>query len=75
MAKVILEDGSEEYLAPRIAREMVSSGKAKFPEFDSVYQTRELKAEQKKPKRKRRTKAEIEAAKEAELESSEDESE
>ena len=68
MAKIILDDGSEEFVSPGDARKRVAAGEATFPKFSATYQTRELKAEEThKPKRKRRTKAEIAAdeAKEA----------
>ncbi len=63
MAKIILNDGTEEYLSPGAARKKVSAGEAVFAETVPMYTTRQMVAEtpQKKVKRKRRTKAEIEA--------------
>lgn len=63
MAKIILNDGSEEYVSPAEARARVAAGEAKFEEFVPTYSTRQITADKpKKTKRKRRTKAEIEAA-------------
>ena len=69
MTKIILTDGSQEFLSPGAARAKVATGEAKFPTQDAMYSTRqmvaekprELKPEEDKPKRKRRTKAEMEA--------------
>ena len=71
MAKIILEDGTEEFLSPAAARAKVVAGEARFPEDPHAgygkrcYKTRQMVAEtpkvEKKVKRKRRTKAEIEA--------------
>ena len=84
MTKIILNDGTEEFLTPGAARKKVVAGEGKFKSYDSTefstkYKTREIVAEQPseeevKPKRKRRTKAEIEAD-EAAAESSDDEAE
>jgi hypothetical protein len=67
MAKVILKDGTEEYLKPGEARAKVAAGEATFVQAVPTYTTRELVAEKPKAKkkRKRRTKAEIEADKAA----------
>lgn len=63
MAKIILTDGTEEYLSPGAARAKVSAGEATFAQPIPMYTTRQMTAEvpEKKVKRKRRTKAEIEA--------------
>lgn len=60
MAKIILNDGTEEYLSPGAARAKVAAGEAKFAQFVPTYSTRQMVAEPVKAKRKRRTKAEIE---------------
>jgi len=72
MTKIILNDGTEEYLAPGPARNKVAAGEAVFPEAVPTYSTRQMVAEpiKEKPKRKRRTKAEIEADQALEDESS-----
>jgi len=64
MAKIILNDGTEEYLSPGAARAKVAAGEAKFAQAVPMYSTRQMVAENAavKTKRKRRTKAEIEAA-------------
>lgn len=73
MAKIILNDGTEEYLSPGAARAKVAAGEAVFDQAVPTYSTRQMVAEPVKAKKKRRTKAEMEAAKaEAEAESSED---
>ena len=78
MTKIILEDGTEEFVSPGEARKRCESGEAKMVQFVPTYTTRELRAspvkEEAKPKRKRRTKAEIEAD-EAAAESAKDASE
>lgn len=64
MAKIILKDGTEEYVAPGVARAKVAAGEASYAPVGLQYPTRMMKAEVAepvKPKRKRRTKAEIEA--------------
>lgn len=63
MAKIILNDGTEEYLSPGEARKKVAAGEAVFAQAVPTYSTRQMVAEtvQPKVKRKRRTKAEIEA--------------
>jgi hypothetical protein len=67
MAKIILNDGTEEFLSPGAARAKVSAGEAVFAQPVPTYSTRQIIAEPVKenPKRKRRTKAEIEAEKAA----------
>jgi hypothetical protein len=63
MAKIILNDGTEEYLSPGEAYRKVASGEAVFAQAVPTYSTRQMTAEnprQLKPKRKRRTKAEME---------------
>ena len=65
MAKVILEDGTEEYLSPGDAYKKVAAGEAVFAQAVPTYSTRQMVAEtavKPKVKRKRRTKADIEAA-------------
>lgn len=70
MAKIILNDGTEEFLSPGAARAKVAAGDAVFAQAIPMYTTRQMVAEPvKKPKRKRRTKAEIEADKAASDES------
>ena len=63
MAKIICNDGTEEYLSPGAARAKVAAGEAKFAQYVPTYSTRQMVAAtpEKKVKRKRRTKAEIEA--------------
>lgn len=65
MAKIILKDGTEEYLSPAAARAKVIAGEAVFAQAVPTYSTRQMVAETAavKPKRKRRTKAQIEADK------------
>jgi len=68
MAKIILNDGTEEFLSPGAARAKVAAGEAVFAQAVPNYSTRQMvaaKPEVKKVKRKRRTKAEIEADKAA----------
>jgi hypothetical protein len=60
MTKIILADGSPEFVSPRAAREKVASGEATFPEATPMYSTRQIVAEPVKVKRKRRSKAEME---------------
>jgi len=74
MAKIILNDGTEEFLSPGEARKKVVAGEATFAQYVPTYSTRQMVAEPVKKKRKRRTKAEIEAdeAAAAEAEASED---
>ena len=62
MAKIILTDGTEEYLSPGEARKKVAAGEATFAQYVPTYSTRQMIAEPVKTKRKRRTKAEMEAA-------------
>jgi len=63
MAKIILNDGTEEYLSPGEARKKVAAGEAVFAQAVPTYSTRQMVAEtasaQQKVKRKRRTKAEM----------------
>lgn len=78
MAKIILNDGTEEFLSAGAARAKVAAGEGKFAQAVPTYSTRQMVADQPKeevkPKRKRRTKAQIEAD-EAASESGDDESE
>jgi hypothetical protein len=63
MTKIVCNDGTEEYLSPGAARAKVTAGEASYPKDQSnMYSTRQMvadKPEEKKVKRKRRTKAEI----------------
>jgi hypothetical protein len=62
MTKIVCNDGTEEYLSPGAARAKVAAGEATYPKGQSnMYSTRQLIAEPVKTKRKRRTKAEMEA--------------
>ena len=61
MAKVIYKDGTEEFMSPAAARQAVAEGKGQLVETYHTYSTRQMVAEPVKTKRKRRTKAEIEA--------------
>ena len=69
MAKIICNDGTEEYLSPGAAQAKVAAGEARFPDdphsgYGNTYSTRQMVAEKpkkEKKRRKRRTKAEIEA--------------
>lgn len=65
MAKIILNDGTEEYLSPGDAYKKVAAGEGVFAQQVPQYSTRQMVAETAavKPKRKRRTKAQIEADK------------
>jgi len=63
MAKIILNDGSEEYLSPGAAKAKVAAGEAVFAQPVPMYTTRQMVAQPVKIKRKRRTKAEMEADK------------
>jgi len=56
MAKIILNDGTEEYLSPGAAQAKVTAGKAKWPTADQLYSTRQLVAEPVKNRRKRKPK-------------------
>lgn len=71
MTKIVLKDGTEEYLSPGAARAKVAAGEATFDQFVPTYSTRQVVAEvPAKAKRKRRSKAEIEADKRREEETS-----
>jgi hypothetical protein len=71
MAKIILKDGSTEYLTWGACHAKVSAGEARWPkENELTYQTRELTAATPE-KRKRRTKAEIAADAQAESDETE----
>ena len=72
MAQIILNDGTEEYLSAAACRAKVAAGEAVFAQAVPTYTTRQMVAEpvKEKPKRKRRTKAEIEADQALEDESS-----
>ncbi len=63
MAKIILNDGTEEYLSPGAAKAKVAAGEAVFAQPVPMYTTRQMVAQPVKIKRKRRTKAEMEADK------------
>lgn len=73
MAKIILNDGTEEFLSPGAARAKVAAGEATMAQEIPTYSTRQMVAEPIKKKRKRRTKAEIEADEAAAAEESADE--
>jgi len=76
MAKIILNDGTEEFLSAGAAKAKVAAGEARFAQFVPTYSTRQMVAEapkaEKKVKRKRRTKAEIEAEEAAAGDANED---
>ena len=75
MTKIVLNDGTEEFLSPGDAHKKRAAGEAVFAQGVPTYSTRRMVAEAPKadkPKRKRRTKAEIEAD-EAAVEGSGDE--
>ncbi len=57
MAKIILNDGTEEYLSPGEARAKVNAGEAVFAQGVPTYSTRQMVAEKPKAKRKPRKKA------------------
>ena len=63
MAKIICNDGTEEFLSPGAARAKVAAGEAVFAQAVPTYSTRHMvaAAPETKAKRKRRTKAEMEA--------------
>jgi hypothetical protein len=62
MTKIICTDGTEEYLSPGAARAKVSAGEATFAQHVPTYSTRQMVAAPVEvKKRKRRTKAEMEA--------------
>ena len=68
MTKIVCNDGTEEFLSPGAAHKKVAAGEAVFAQGVPTYSTRRMVAEAPKaakPKRKRRTKAEIEADKAA----------
>lgn len=56
MAKIILNDGTEEFLSPGAAHAKVYAGEAKWPTADQMYTTRQLVAEPVKKTRKRKPK-------------------
>jgi hypothetical protein len=73
MAKIILNDGTEEYLSPGAARKKVAAGEATFDQAIPTYSTRQMTAEQPaKKKRIRRSKEQIAIDEAAAAESSED---
>ena len=63
MAKIILTDGTEEYLSSGAARKKVAAGEAVFAQAVPTYSTRQMVSEtaavKPKVRRKRRTKAEM----------------
>jgi hypothetical protein len=67
MTRIVTTSGDIEFVSPREARERVTCGDAKYDQSTTEgYTTRQLKAEvpkEEKPKRTRRTKAEMELAK------------
>ena len=60
MAKIILNDGSEEYLSPGAAGAKVAAGEARWAQGVPMYSTRQLVAEPAKKRRKRKPKPEPE---------------
>jgi len=56
MAKIILNDGTEEYLSPGAAQAKVSAGEAVWAQGVPMYSTRQLVAEPVKTRRKRKPK-------------------
>ena len=72
MAKIILNDGTEKFVSTREARRVCQTGEGKMAEVFPHYMTRQILAEPVKVKRKRRTKAEIEADEAAAGEACED---
>jgi hypothetical protein len=61
MTKIVCTDGTEEYLSPGAARAKVAKGEAVFAQTVPMYTTRQMVAEPVKAKRKRRSKAEMQA--------------
>ena len=60
MTKIVLADGTEEFLSPGEARKKVGAGEATFAQLVPMYTTRQMVAETPtKTRRKRRTKAEM----------------
>lgn len=70
MAKIILNDGTEEYLSPGDAYKKVAAGEGVFAQAVPTYSTRQMVSEtaavKPKVKRKRRTKAEMAESNDAE---------
>jgi len=60
MAKIILTDGTEQYLSPGEAHAKVQAGEASFAPRVPAYSTRQLVAEPVKKRRKRKPKVEEE---------------
>ena len=56
MAKIILNDGTEEFLSPGAAQAKVSAGEAVWAQGVPMYSTRQLVAEPVKTPRKRKPK-------------------
>ena len=54
MAKIILNDGTEEFLSPGAAQAKVTAGEAKWGQGVPMYSTRQLVAEPVEPVKKRR---------------------
>ena len=62
MTKIILTSGDEKFVSPGEAQRIVAAGDAVFAQHVPMYSTRQMVADNPaKAKRKRRTKAEIEA--------------
>jgi hypothetical protein len=57
MAKIILNDGTIEYLTPGEARAKIAAGKASYPKQEPYYSTRQLVAGV--PEKKTRKKKEV----------------
>jgi len=56
MAKIILKDGTEEFLSPGAAQAKVTAGEAVWAQGVPMYSTRQLVAEPVKKRRKRKPK-------------------
>ena len=66
MTKIILTSGDEKFVSPGEAQRIVAAGDAVFAQHVPMYSTRQMVAETPvKEKRKRRTKAEMEAENDA----------
>ena len=64
MTKIVLTDGTEEFLSPGAARKKVSAGEAVFAQATPMYSTRQMVADvpvKVKAKRKVKAKVKVEA--------------
>ena len=59
MAKIILNDGTEEFLSPGAAQAKVTAGEAVWAQGVPMYSTRQLVAEPVKKRRKRKPVEEV----------------